>query len=69
VVCERKRLPIQSSTDIQSAMTAEIAAQHAAGAVTSVMKDGKVIRHAAVGYSDQEKQISMSTDGSILSKT
>ncbi len=50
------------STDIQSALTAEIAAHHAAGAVTLAMKDGKLMHHAAVGFSDQEKQVPMSTD-------
>jgi len=43
-------------------MQAEIAAHHAAGVVTLVMMDGKVIHHAAVGLADQDKKTPMTTD-------
>ncbi len=54
--------PLKVDANIQSAMSSEIAAKHAAGVVTLVMKDGKIIHHAATGLSDREKQIPMSTD-------
>jgi CubicO group peptidase (beta-lactamase class C family) len=47
---------------IQPAMEAEIAAQHAAGVVTLVMQDGKILHHAATGLADREKQTPISRD-------
>lgn len=48
--------------EIPAAMEAEVAAGHAAGTVTLVMKDGRVVHHAAVGLADREKQTPMSKD-------
>lgn len=56
---EPPRSPI---SQIQSAMETEIAAQHAAGVVTLVMKDGKIIHHAATGSADLDKKIPMAVD-------
>ena len=47
---------------IVPAMEAEIEAGHTAGAVTLVMKDGKIVHHAAAGLADREKEIPMSKD-------
>lgn len=47
---------------IVPAMEAELAADHAAGVVTLVMKDGKVVHHEAAGFADLEKQEPMKTD-------
>lgn len=48
--------------EIPSAMEAEVAAGHAAGVVTLVMKDGQIVHHAATGFADCEKQTPMSKD-------
>lgn len=48
--------------EIPSAMETAVAAGHAAGVVTLVMKDGKVVHHAATGFADREKQTPMSKD-------
>jgi len=50
------------STAIEAALTKEIAAHHAAGVVTLVMQDGKVIHHAATGLADREQKLPMRTD-------
>ncbi len=55
-------VPLRSLSEIHSAMEAEIAAKHAAGVVTLVMKDGKIVHHAATGLADREKQTPMNTD-------
>ncbi len=47
---------------IEAALTKEIAAHHAAGVVTLVMQDGKVIHHAATGLADREQKLPMKTD-------
>ncbi|MFM8471285.1 MAG: serine hydrolase domain-containing protein [Limisphaerales bacterium] len=47
---------------IEAALTKEIAAHHAAGVVTLVMQDGKVIHHAATGFADREQRLPMKTD-------
>jgi hypothetical protein len=39
--------------DIHAVMEAEIAAHHAAGVVTLVLKDGKVVHHDAAGMADR----------------
>ncbi|MBC7816754.1 MAG: serine hydrolase, partial [Planctomycetaceae bacterium] len=39
--------------EIPSAMESAVAAGHAAGVVTLVMKDGKIVHHAAVGFADR----------------
>ena len=44
---------------IHAAMEAEIAAHHTAGAVTLVLRDGKVVHHDAAGMADREKQVPM----------
>ncbi len=54
--------PLKSLAELQPAMEAEIAAQHAAGVVTLVMRDGKLIHHAAAGMADIERKIPMKTD-------
>ena len=48
--------------EIPSAMEAAVAAGHAAGVVTLVMEDGKIVHHAATGFADREKQTPMSKD-------
>ena len=48
--------------EIPSAMEAAVSAGHAAGVVTLVMKDGKIVHHAATGCADREKQTPMSKD-------
>ncbi len=50
------------STAIEAALTKEIAAHHAAGVVTLVMQDGKVVHHAATGLADREQKLPMKTD-------
>lgn len=47
---------------IRAAMEAETAAHHAAGVVTLVLKDGKVVHHAAAGMADREKGVAMTED-------
>jgi len=47
---------------IPEAMASEIAANHAAGIVTLVMQDGKVLHHSASGMADREKNRPMATD-------
>ncbi|MEQ1843747.1 MAG: serine hydrolase domain-containing protein, partial [Verrucomicrobiales bacterium] len=47
---------------IPEAMTAEIAAHHAAGTVTLVMQDGKILHQAASGMADRETGRPMATD-------
>jgi CubicO group peptidase (beta-lactamase class C family) len=54
--------PLKALAEIQPAMESEIAAQHAAGVVTLVMRDGKPIHHAAAGMADIERKIPMKTD-------
>lgn len=49
-------------SEIGTAMSAEIAAHHAAGVVTLVLQDGKIIHHGVAGFADREKKIPMSTD-------
>ncbi len=55
-------VPEERLAQIQSAMEAEIKAQHAAGVVTLVMQNGKVLHHSATGFADLEKQTPMSKD-------
>jgi CubicO group peptidase (beta-lactamase class C family) len=61
-------LPLQaqtrtiSSSQIQAAMNSEIAAHRAAGVVTLVQQDGKLVHHAAAGFADKDKKIPMTTD-------
>ncbi|MCB1226935.1 MAG: beta-lactamase family protein [Verrucomicrobiales bacterium] len=50
------------TTAIDRAMAAELAAHHAAGVVTWVMKDGRVLHHVAAGFADLEKQEPMRED-------
>ncbi|MCB1230081.1 MAG: beta-lactamase family protein [Verrucomicrobiae bacterium] len=47
---------------IVPAMEAQIAAGHTAGAVTLVMKDGKIVHHAATGFADREQEVPMTKD-------
>lgn len=47
---------------VHAAMEAEIAAHHAAGVVTLVLQDGKVIHHDAAGMADRENQVAMRED-------
>ena len=47
---------------IEAALAKEIAAHHAAGVVTLVLQDGKVIHHAATGFADREQKLPMKTD-------
>jgi CubicO group peptidase (beta-lactamase class C family) len=47
---------------IHEAMEAEIAAHHAAGVVTLVLKDGKVVHHDAAGMADRERSVAMTED-------
>ena len=46
---------------IEAALTKEIAVHHAAGVVTLVMQDGKIIHHAATGLADREQKLPMKT--------
>jgi CubicO group peptidase (beta-lactamase class C family) len=43
-------------------MEAEIAAHHAAGIVTLVLQDGKVVHHDAAGLADRETPVAMTED-------
>jgi CubicO group peptidase (beta-lactamase class C family) len=54
--------PRPALSEIGPTMSAEVAAQHAAGIVTLVMQEGKVLHHGAVGYADRELQQPMATD-------
>lgn len=47
---------------ISSAMESELAAHHAAGVVTLVMQDGKIVHHAATGVADLERRVPMTRD-------
>lgn len=47
---------------IKPALEAEIAAQHAAGTVSLVMKDGQIVHHEAEGYANLEQKIPMAKD-------
>lgn len=47
---------------IKPALEAEIAAQHAAGTVTLVMKDGQIVHHEAEGYANLEQRVPMAKD-------
>lgn len=47
---------------IPAALEAEIAAHHAAGTVTLVIRDGKILHHAATGLADRERNLPMTTD-------
>jgi CubicO group peptidase (beta-lactamase class C family) len=49
-------------SQIQSAMESEVAAHHAAGVVTLVVKDGKIVHHSASGFADRDQKIPMTTD-------
>lgn len=55
-------MPQSSLASIQPAMETEIAAHHAAGVVTLVMKDGKIVHQAAAGNADLDKKTPMTTD-------
>lgn len=55
-------VPSRSLSEIRPTMEAEIAAHHAAGVVTLVMKDGKIIHHASTGFADLEKKTPMTND-------
>lgn len=48
--------------EIHAAMEAEIAAHRAAGTVTLVMHDGKIIHHDAAGMADRTKNVPMAKD-------
>lgn len=54
----RAETPTQLS-GIHAAMEAEVAAHHAAGVVTLVLRDGKVVHHDAAGMADRETQVPM----------
>ncbi len=58
----RAESPRPALSEIGAAMSAEISAHHAAGVVTLVMQDGKIIHHGAAGFADREEKIPMSTD-------
>lgn len=47
---------------IRTAMEAEIAAHRAAGVVTLVLQDGKLVHHDAAGFADLEQRVPMKTD-------
>jgi CubicO group peptidase (beta-lactamase class C family) len=47
---------------ISRAMQEQIAANHAAGVVTLVLRDGRVVHHEAAGYADREKRRRMEKD-------
>lgn len=55
-------IPAERLAQIQPAMEAEIKAHHAAGVVTLVLQNGKVLHHEATGFADLEKQTPMSKD-------
>jgi CubicO group peptidase (beta-lactamase class C family) len=48
--------------EIPAAMAAEVEAHRAAGVVTLVLHEGKVVHHGATGLADREKAIPMSED-------
>ncbi len=48
--------------EIHAVMESEIAAHHAAGIVTLVLRDGAVIHHDAAGMADREKSVPMTAD-------
>jgi CubicO group peptidase (beta-lactamase class C family) len=54
--------PKNSLSQIRSAMEIEVAAHHAAGVVTLVMQDGKIVHEAAVGNADLDRKTPMTTD-------
>ncbi len=54
--------PQNSLSQIQTAMQTEIAAHHAAGVVTLVMRDGKIVHQAATGNADLDKKTPMTSD-------
>lgn len=58
----RAEPPRNLTSQIQSAMESEIAAQHAAGVVTLVMQDGQLIHHAASGLADVQQKVPMKLD-------
>lgn len=58
----RAEKPAPRYDQIQAAMEAEVAANHAAGIVTLVLENGKVVQHGAAGMADREKQIAMRED-------
>ena len=62
IIPVRAEPPRNPISQIQSAMETEIAAQHAAGVVTLVMKDGKIIHHSAAGNADLDKKNLMAVD-------
>ncbi len=47
---------------IEAAMSAEVAAHHAAGVVSLVLQDGRVVHHAANGFADREQRQPMKPD-------
>ncbi|NJM55799.1 MAG: beta-lactamase family protein [Verrucomicrobiae bacterium] len=47
---------------IEAAMSAEVASHHAAGVVTLVMQEGRVIHHVATGFADREQRRPMKPD-------
>jgi len=55
-------IPAERLAQIQPVMEAEIKASHAAGVVTLVMQNGKVLHHSAAGFADVEQQTPMSKD-------
>lgn len=55
-------LKAEPLAQIRAAMEKEIVAQHAAGVVTLVLRDGQVVHHEAVGYADREKRRRMEKD-------
>lgn len=55
-------VPQNSLSQIPTAMESQIAAHHAAGVVTLVMRDGKIVHQAATGNSDLDKKTPMTTD-------
>jgi CubicO group peptidase (beta-lactamase class C family) len=63
-VARAEAVGLKSSSlgEIRAAMEKEIAAHHAAGVVTLVMRDGKVVHHEAVGYADREQRRRMEKD-------
>lgn len=55
-------IPAERLAQIPPAMEAEITAQRAAGVVTLVMQNGKLLHHSAAGFADLGKQTPMSKD-------
>lgn len=54
--------PQNTLSQIQPTMETEIAAHHAAGVVTLVMRDGKIVHQSAAGNADLDKKTPMTTD-------